>query len=672
MDKKAPQIVSEPIVQNSMDVSFITSFTDSLPFAVYTCDSQGRILSYNKMAVKLWGREPEIGKDQWCGSWKIFDTDGTQIPLENGPMARVLKTGEKIPLEEIAIQRPDGTIRNVLPHPSPIFSPQGELLGAVNTLVDITDQKSGEVKQALLAAIIESSDDAIISKTLQGIITSFNRSAEQLFGYKESEVIGKSITVLIPTERLSEEDLIIGKIRKGEKVDHFETYRVTKSGQQVPISLTVSPVKDQNGVIIGASKIVRDITRQKESEEILQRYAENLEILNTVSKMVSEDMDVQGILQKVTDATTQLTGAGFGAFFYNTVDEKGESYMLYTLSGVEREAFESFGMPRNTAVFHPTFSGEGIMRVDDITKDPRYGQNDPHYGMPKGHLPVVSYLAVPVKAKSGAVIGGLFFGHPEPAKFTAEHESLVDGIAAHAAVALDNAKLYEEVKQFNLKKDEFIGLASHELKTPMASISGYLQIIERSPLDSERSKAFIQKVRQQVTKLSSLIADLLDVSKIQTGKLSFSFTKFDIISVLNEAVEMMQHSNDSHTIEWKPGLATAIVVADQQRMEQVIINLLSNAIKYSPDGKNVIVSVSKGDNTIKVSVRDFGIGIDKKHQEQIFSRFYRVENLAAHMSGLGIGLYISHEIIARHNGELKVVSQPGEGSTFSFEIPVAQ
>src|ERR1700742_3944431 len=170
--------------------------------------------------------------------------------------------------------------------------------------------------------------------------------------------------------------------------------------------------------------------------------ARRLEILLRLGKEIASDLNLDRAVQTVTDAATELTGAAFGSFFYNVLDEAGGSYMLYTLSGVPKEAFSKFPMPRNTKVFAPTFAGEGVVRSDDIQKDPRYGKSAPHYGQPKGHLPVRSYLAVPVVSRSGEVIGGLFFGHPEVSRFNAEHEKFAVGIAAYAAIAIDNARLY--------------------------------------------------------------------------------------------------------------------------------------------------------------------------------------------------------------------------------------
>jgi PAS domain S-box-containing protein len=645
---------------------------DHLPIAIYTCDKDGYITSFNKAAVKLWGRTPETNKELWCGSWKIFKPNGQPLPLDTCPMARTLKEGIAVEGEEIIIQRPDGALINVLPYPVPVFDTNGNITGAVNTLIDVTEQRNSERKQAMLASIITTSDDAIVSKTLEGIVTSWNYGAEQLFGYTESEAIGKSITMLIPKDRLMEEEEILSKIRKGEKVEHYKTLRMTKNGVEIPVSLAISPMMDSKGNIIGASKIARNVSKQQLAEQTLQQYAENLEILNTVGKVISEKLDVQEILQNVTDATTMLSGAAFGAFFYNKLDEDGESYMLYTLSGAPREAFEKFGMPRNTDVFAHTFNGLGIVRVDDITKDPRYGHNHPHYGMPKGHLPVVSYLAVPVVSKSGEVIGGLFLGHPEPGRFTKEHEILISGVTSQASVALDNAKLYEEIHVLNSKKDEFIGLASHELKTPMTSLNGYLQIIDRSLPADDKNKPFIQKALAQINKLSGLISDLLDVSKIEAGKLPFTYAVFNLPQLIEEVVDLMQYSTKSHRIIICSDIDDLHVNGDKQRIEQVIINLISNAIKYSPQADHINISVSLQDNKAIVAVQDFGIGINKEQHDRIFSRFYRVDDLASHISGLGIGLYISNEIITRHQGKLSVDSETGKGSTFKFEIPVEQ
>lgn len=521
-----------------------------------------------------------------------------------------------------------------------------------------------EQKKAMLAAIIDSSEDAIISKDLNSVVTSWNKAAERMFGYTEKEMIGKHIKTLIPLERMDEEDMIISKLRKGERIEHFETVRVAKSGQKLHISLTVSPIRNSKGEVVGASKIARDITKQKEDEQMIKQYARRLEMINSVGKKISAHLDVPSILQTVTDVTTQLSGAAFGAFFFNKTDVKGNAYMLYSLSGAPKEAFEKFGMPRNTEIFKPTFEGEGILRSDDITKDTRYGKNFPHQGMPEGHLPVVSYLAVPVIAQSGVVIGGLFFGHPKASMFKQEHEHLVSAIATQASIALDNAKLYEEIHALNSKKDEFIGFASHELKTPLTTISGYLQLSKQL---ADLPENFMDKIEKQVNRLQLIIDDLLDISKIQAGKLDLNFTKISLNSLIHESAESFDFSD--HSIEIEVPAEDITVTVDAQKISQVLVNLLSNAVKYSSLNTHIYITAIRLGDQIKISVKDEGIGIASQHLDKIFNQYYRIAR-SSNAKGMGLGLYIAKEIIEGHSGRIWADSEEGKGSEFHILFPI--
>ncbi len=210
-----------------------------------------------------------------------------------------------------------------------------------------------------------------------------------------------------------------------------------------------------------------------QSARVMHEEAQILELLNKVGTAVAAEIDLERPVQVVTDAATELSGAAFGSFFYNVVDEKGEAYTLYTISGVPREAFSKFTMPRNTAVFGPTFSGEGIVRSDDITMDPRYGMNAPYRGRPEGHLPVRSNLAVPVKSRSGEVLGGLFFGHPEVGVFGERAERIVAAIAVQAGIAIDKARLYRAAKE-EIARRELVEakLRESEIRYRRALITG--------------------------------------------------------------------------------------------------------------------------------------------------------------------------------------------------------
>lgn len=513
-------------------------------------------------------------------------------------------------------------------------------------------------RQAILAAIVDDSDDAIISKSLDSRITSWNKAAQRMFGYTEQEMIGELIYKLIPKERYKEEEEIIRQLKQGKRIEHFETVRITKTGKRLHISLTISPIKNTEGVIVGASKIARDITRQK-------LYEEHLEVINELSKSINAQLDVDSILQIVTDATTRLSAAAFGAFFYNKIDTDGEAYLLYALSGASREMFDKFGMPRKTHIFKPTFEGTAIVRSDDITKDERYGKNAPHFGMPEGHLPVVSYLAVPVISRGELVIGGLFLGHPEPAVFTEEHEKLVMAIAAQAAIALDNAKMYQEVNLLSGRKDQFLSFASHELKTPLTTLKGYLQLGAKTKMTVQE---LYPKLEKQVNRLEEIITDLLDISLISAGKFDLNISKTRMDEMIAESVDAVLM--EQHLITISNPLNNLEVWVDRPKIVQVIINLLTNAVKYSAAGSRMWLQTELMGDEVKLSVRDEGRGIPAEHLHHIFNQFYRIQYPESKAKGAGLGLFIAKEIMEAHFGKIWAESKVGQGSVFNIIFPV--
>jgi PAS domain S-box-containing protein len=513
-------------------------------------------------------------------------------------------------------------------------------------------------RQAMLAAIIDSSEDAIISKDLTSRVTSWNPSAERMFGYAAEEMIGQLIHILIPEDRKTEEDQIIASLKRGERVEHFETIRVTKAGKKIHVSLTISPIKDTDGKIMGASKIARDITQQKLTEE-------RLKILNDLSRSINTKLDVDVILQLVTDACTKAVDAEFGAFFYNKIDEKGASYILYALSGADREHFDKFGMPRNTMLFNSTFQGIEIVRSDNILKDQRYGHNEPHQGMPEGHLPVVSYLAVPVKSQSGVVIGGLFFGHPKEAMFSKEHEDLAVAIASTAALTLDNAKLLQEVNLLNKRKDEFIGFASHELKTPLTTLKGFLEIAEEGGIGTDQ---LFPKVKKQIERLEIIISDLLDISRIQAGKLDLVFKTTGLVSLIRDSIDLVNTSN--HKLVVKYPVEDVNLCIDGNKISQVLVNLLSNAAKYSEKNTTIHLEAEIFGDMVQIEVTDEGAGIAEGDLKKIFDQYYRAGGTQKEIKGMGLGLFISKVIIEAHSGRIWAKSKVGKGSTFTIQFPI--
>jgi PAS domain S-box-containing protein len=554
-------------------------------------------------------------------------------------------------------------------------------------LQDLADPKRSEEMLSHLAAVIEYSDDAIITKTLNGIISSWNPGAQRLFGYTAAEAVGKPVTMLIPDNHLDEEPGILDRLRRGDRIDHYEPIRRRKDGELINVSLTVSPIKDRTGRIIGASKIARDITRQKRAEELIREQAHVLALLDTTGRTIASQLDLHNVLQTVTDTATTLTGAKFGAFFYNVTSDQGEALLLYTLSGAPRELFEKLGLPRNTAIFNPTITGKGAVRSPDITKDPRYGKMAPHHGMPMGHLPVRSYLAVPVISRFGEVMGGLFFGHPEPNRFTERAEQLVVGVAAQATVAMDNARLYEAaqreiasreraeatLRETDQRKDEFLATLAHELRNPLAPIRQAAMISMTAGASDQQKQWSHEVITRQVRHMSMLLDDLLDISRITRGTLELRTEIVELAEVVDAAIETSRPVIDSkrHSLQLDLPAEPTHFAADPMRLAQVLSNLLTNAAKYTDPRGMIVVHATADDHNVEISVTDTGVGLTQEALSAVFTMFSQVRSTQDRSEGgLGIGLALSKGVVELHGGTIEARSAGlGKGSEFLVRLP---
>jgi PAS domain S-box-containing protein len=531
-----------------------------------------------------------------------------------------------------------------------------------------------------LAAIVASSDDAIVSKDLNGIVTTWNRGAERLFGYTAEEMIGRSIRTIIPQDRQHEEDETLAKIARRELVDHFETIRVRKDGSLVPISLSVSPILDADGAVIGASKIARDISARIEIEAerarllaVAQEHAHITERLNQVGRAVVSALDPKTVVQAVTDAATELTGAEFGAFFYNVQNSSDGSYRLYALSGASK-APGKFPHPRATAIFQRTFEGGSVLRLDDVTLDPVFGQNSKYFAMPAGDLLVRSYLAVPVIGRMKEVIGGLFFGHASPGVFHERHERLAIGMSVWAAVALENARLYANAQEASQLKDEFLATLSHELRTPLNAIVGYTRMMRSGLVTGERAERALETVDRNANALTQIVEDVLDVSRIIAGKIRLNVRPVDLPQVVEEALDSIRPAADARGVKLEAVLdpRAGPVSGDPDRLQQVVWNLVSNAVKFTPRGGRVQVRVQRVDSHIEIEVSDTGIGIPVSFLPHVFERFRQADGgISRERGGLGLGLAIVRHLAEMHGGTVSVASDgEGQGATFRVRLPV--
>ncbi|HEX4125498.1 MAG TPA: response regulator [Tepidisphaeraceae bacterium] len=473
-------------------------------------------------------------------------------------------------------------------------------------------------------------------------------------------------------------------------------YRIVTGGQERWVAGRAQVERDSDGLPCRLAGVIVDITDRKRAEKRLGEESKVVEMINEVGRSLSAELELNKIVQLVTDATTQLTGAEFGAFFYNA-GEENESYSLYSLSGISRKRFDDLPMPSNTEVFAQTFKHRGALRIEDVTADPRYGRNSPHAGTPPGHPSVRSYLAVPVISRSGAVLGALLYGHGQVGVFRERHERIVTGIAAQAAVAIDNAHLFETVQRANAEKDklleseraaradaerasqlkdEFLATLSHELRTPLSAILGWTHVLRRhvaagDPEISEGLGVIERNARVQV----QLVEDLLDMSRIISGKIRLDVQRVPLADVLEASYETVRPAAEAKGVRIRKVIdpLAGPVSGDPNRLQQIVWNLLNNAVKFTPRGGRVDLLLERVNSHVEVTVHDTGDGIAPDFLPHVFDRFRQADGTTTrHHGGLGLGLSIVKHLVELHGGSVRAKSLGiGKGSTFVVELPVA-
>ena len=560
-----------------------------------------------------------------------------------------------------------------------------ELLEAKETLRDTAER---------LRAVFQQASVGIAIADLDGRLLEANDRFIRILGYSDDELRALTIeAVTHPDNRDMTRDYLREMIEGTRTEITVEKRYLTKDGRAVWSRSSVTLIKDSAGRAHRIVGVVVDVTERKLAEEALREETRVLEVLNRTGAMLSSQLDLQSLLQAVTDAGTQISGARFGAFFYN-VHEGGESYQLFALCGAPREAFERLGMPRATPLFGPTFRGEGVIRADDIRADPRYGLWGPHHGMPQGHLPVRSYLAVPVVSRDGEVLGGLFFAHEKPGVFTERSERLVRGLAAQAAIAIDNARLYEaaqksaeerkqlldserfaraEAERASAMKDEFLATLSHELRTPLSAILGWAQVLRLRRMGEAELRQGLETIERNARIQTQLIEDLLDMSRITSGKLRLEVQRVDPSGFVEAAVDTVRPAAEAKgiTLHLRHDPDTGTLAGDAGRLQQVVWNLLSNAIKFTPPGGRVQVTLQRVGTNVEIGVSDTGIGIRPEFLPYVFERFRQADaSTTRAFGGLGLGLSIVRHLVELHGGSIRVESAgEGLGATFTVSLP---
>ena len=497
--------------------------------------------------------------------------------------------------------------------------------------------------------------------------------------------------------------------------DHVRT--VLSRGQ---LQLMPNGERNFSGILIDLTQEKAAERQLRANETVLREQARALEILNRTALLIAGEIRTKSVVQAITDAGVELIGAAFGAFFYNLEEAASGRDMLYTLSGAPREAFASFPMPRNTAVFRPTFEGSAIVRSDDITRDPRYGRSEPHHGMPKGHLPVRSYLAVPVTSSSGEILGALLFGHPDAGVFTQRSEELIATLAANAAVAMDNARLVEtvqrelqqrtqaeaELQALNATLEQRIrdavadriraeealrqaqkmeavgqltGGVAHDFNNLLTVIIGGLDTIKRARAGDEvRIKRSAEMALQGAQRAAHLTSRLLAFSRRQP----LDPKPLDLNTMVRDMTELL-HRTLGEQIELEGILAPRLWLADidQNQLEAAILNLAVNARDAMIDGGKLTIetantaldeSYAAQDSEVipgqyvMVAVSDTGVGMTKDILGRAFEPFFTTKEVGR---GTGLGLSMVYGFVKQSGGHVTIYSEPGQGTTVKLYFP---
>jgi PAS domain S-box-containing protein len=678
-------LADSPFEADDQKVDFARDVLENMSEAFFLLDQQFRLLDVNGAALALDGRS----KDNLIGRtlWEL--TPGLEQTELGAIFHQVMRERQSRRYVHHQVW-PDGHSAWLESRIVPVKA------GLAAFYRDVSDELSAQQKLSETSRRL----DAILSNTTMAVFLMDDRqrcvyanaAAEKLTGYSFEQMQARPLHDVVHHKKPDGshyplEECPIDRAFPERAQMQGEELFVASDGSFYPVAFTASPLLDQSGAPTGTVIEARNIEKERAEQA-------RFDVLNRASQALASDLDLDRIVQTVTDAGLQLSGAKFGAFFYNVTNEAGESMLLYTLSGAERSDFEAFGHPRATEVFGPTFRGEGVVRSDDITKDPRYGKNAPHKGMPEGHLPVRSYLAVPVTSREGGVIGGLFYAHPEPGVFLQETEALVLGLAGQAAVAIDNARLFEAAHRANQSLEQRVvertqeleianealrqsqkmeaigqltGGIAHDFNNLLTVIRGSADILRREGLSEDKRQRYIDAISDTADRAARLTGQLLAFARRQALRPEI----FDAGSQITSITDMLRSLLGSRIkLEINADCPGCFVEADIAQFETAIVNMAVNA-RDAMDGEGkVSIAIHRqadgGTRFVCVEVSDTGHGIASDKVERIFEPFFTTKEVG---KGTGLGLSQVYGFTKQSNGEIKVESRVGLGTTFRLMLP---
>ena len=642
---------------------------DSALDCIISMDATGRVIEFNPAAERVFG----YNRDQVVGQ----ELASLIIPpafreMHRKGLAHYLATGEGPMLGkrlEVTALRADGseifvelTITALHDGDAPFFTAY---------LRDVTDRNRGEEARRRLAAIIESSDDAIVSKDLNGIITSWNAAAERLFGFKPEEIIGQSILTLIPPDRQHEEPRIIDRIRRGERIDHYETVRRRKDGTLFDISVTVSPLKDQNGKIIGASKIARDITDRIQNER--RRTAQY-----TVANLLAGSLSIAEAGPRVIEAVAAVGDWVAGSMWLR--DGDSDDLECSITWHEDKPGLADFAAATRALAIagDQGLPGRVVMSRKPIwIENLQSAQNFPRVAAATA-AQLNGAFAFPLLAE-GKINGVLELFSLGTVRPDDDLLSLMEALGSQIGLFVHRRLLDAELKRqkeaaesANAAKDRFLATLSHELRTPLTPILIWAGGMVNDPSLSPEIDEGLRMVCRNVELEARLIDDLLDLTRIARGKLRLNLRKSNAHDLLGHAMEIVRDEISSRKLKLAVDLDARdhLVFADESRLQQVFWNLLKNASKFTPGQGVITVGTSNPEpNRLHIEITDSGMGIEPENLDKIFEAF---EQAGKRREGLGLGLAISKAIVEMHHGSIRAFSEgPGKGAKFVIDLATA-
>jgi PAS domain S-box-containing protein len=657
--------------------SRLVALLEQLPVGIGLTDRDGKFLIRNSRLNEFVGEMIPSLDPVYRQRWRGWNEKGLLLDASEWPSAKALR-GETATPSEMLYTNENGQ-RIWTRVASVPFRDETDDVGGVIIVVQETDeQKRAAAERARLAAIVDSSDDAIIGKDLEGTIVSWNAGAQRIFGYTADEVIGKSITILMPPDRLAEEPEILRRIRQGDRIEHFETVRRRKDGSLLDISLTVSPIFDQRGKPIGVSKIARDITQRKQAESRLYVMAQVGDLIRTLQNPIELSYAVAMMLGAHLDVRRCL---------FNETDLKRDVEVVHRDYCDRAESVAGDHRISDYSSITSAEMARGLTVVNyDSKTDPRTAADYERTYKTTGER---AYIAVPLM-RDGHWIASFWASDDHPRQWSKEQVLLLETVGERTWSAIEKLRAQAErerlfrseqeardaAERANKIKDDFLATLSHELRNPLNVILGYSELLLRMPEleDSQRLRQMGMALRRNAQSQSQLINDLLDLSRLQRGKISLSREAVSLAAIIDSAIETVQSEANAKKIEIQSKIDDPLlfVEGDRLRLQQIAWNVLNNAVKFTPEGGAISITLRGDAHKAVLVIEDSGQGIDPSFLPNVFEMFRQADssNSRRH-GGMGIGLALVRQLVELHGGTIIAESEgANQGSRFTIWLPL--